>query len=149
MPEQLPKSSSTTDFTLEREKIALEREMMTLERERMNAEREQWKTESDWQKKAAKGLHVGIPGLSVALLGALVIGIIAGYQTGFSKAETEINKPTYIRVSTPFLNLLERAPLAADTSPTPTTPQTTFDFFEGYRKIPDNIQRMNILIITR
>ena len=85
MPEKPSNSPSMTDITLEREKLALEQEMLALERERMNAEREQWKLEHSWQKKAASGLQVSIPVLGFAMAGTLILGIIAGFRTGFTR----------------------------------------------------------------
>jgi len=142
MPEKAPVSALDTNPVLEREKIALEREMLALERERINAEREQWKIESGWQKKAASGLQVSVPVLGFAIAGTLALGIIAGYQRGsyigYRDGKAETQKPQYVLVSTPFVELLGRVPLSAqDSAPATTQPEATFDFLEGQRRMPD------------
>ena len=130
---------TTNDLKLEQEKLALEREMIALERERMEADRKQWALENNWQKKSASGLQVGMGVLGLAIAVALALGVVAGYRTGYRKAEKDIQTPRPIAwwVSKEFIAQLRQAQRSeAESALSHTNAVAPFDFFEGYKVSP-------------
>ena len=98
---------SASELRLERERCALDIERLALERERLETEQMRLKRERDlYGAGGTNALHVGLWVLALAVLVALVLGLLFGYTAGADSSRTEVAPSRKVLVSQEFIQAL-------------------------------------------